>query len=43
MIDGSWSSYSTLLTAASQTDSLRVVDGELDNAFNPKKTPITLK
>lgn len=43
MIDGSMSSYATLLKAASSTDSLRVVDGEVDNTFNPTKTSILVK
>ena len=34
--------YRSLLKAASATDSLRVVDGELDNTFSASKTPMTV-
>lgn len=34
--------YRDLLAAAKDTDALRVVDGELDNEFDPKKTPVTV-
>jgi hypothetical protein len=37
LLDGKGESYATLLQAASDTDSLRVVDGELDNQFTPAK------
>jgi hypothetical protein len=40
LIDGSMPSYQTLLKVAKATDSLRVVDGELDNTYNPTTTPI---
>jgi hypothetical protein len=40
LIDGSLPSYQTLLEAAKATDSLRVVEGEIDNTFDPKQTPI---
>lgn len=43
MIDGSMPSYTTLLKAAADTDSLRVVDGEVDNTYSPTKTPIKVK
>lgn len=50
-IDGKMNSYKAILEAAQFTyfgydwgmDALRVVDGELDNVYSPKKTPITLK
>ncbi len=40
LLDGSSPSYQTLLTEAKATDSLRVVDGEIDNRFNPQRTRI---
>ncbi len=40
LLDGKGESYATLLSAASDTDSLRVVDGELDNQFTPAKFSI---
>ncbi|MBL8715438.1 MAG: hypothetical protein JNL79_05550 [Myxococcales bacterium] len=43
LVDGSQASYRDLLSAASATDSLRVVDGEVDNLYSPTKTPITVK
>jgi hypothetical protein len=43
LIDGTFPSYTTLLKLASATDPLRVVDGELDNTFDPKKTPLTVR
>lgn len=47
LIDGTQASYLKLLQAASDTDqvggSLRVVDGEVDNKYNPAKTPITVR
>jgi hypothetical protein len=42
LIDGSMASYQDLLTAAKRTDSLRVVDGELDNTYSPARTKITV-
>jgi hypothetical protein len=42
LIDGSTPSYQTLLAAAKSTDSLRVVDGEIDNTFNPSQKPIRI-
>ena len=42
LLDGKQASYRDLLTAASDTDSLRVVDGETDNAYDPSKKPITV-
>jgi len=42
LVDGSMSSYQDLLTAAKRTDSLRVVDGEIDNTFSPARTRITV-
>jgi hypothetical protein len=42
LIDGSLPSYQTLLRSALATDSLRVVDGEIDNTFDPKKIPIRI-
>jgi hypothetical protein len=49
-IDGRMNSYTDILKAAQFTyfgydwgmDALRVVDGELDNTYDPAKTPITL-
>ncbi len=43
MIDGSNASYVDLLKAAASTDALRVVDGELDNAFDPAKTRLVIE
>ncbi|MBM4357828.1 MAG: hypothetical protein FJ096_06935 [Deltaproteobacteria bacterium] len=43
MIDGSNASYAELLKAAAATDSLRVVDGELDNAFDPDKARLVVE
>jgi hypothetical protein len=42
MFDGTQASYLDLLTAANATDSLRVVDGEIDNKYSPAATPIKL-
>jgi hypothetical protein len=42
LIDGSTPSYQTLLEAAKATDALRVVEGEIDNKFDPKATPIRI-
>lgn len=42
LIDGSTPSYQTLLTAAKATDALRVVDGEIDNTYNPASKPIRI-
>ena len=42
LIDGSLPSYRALLEAARDTDSLRVVDGELDNAYSPTTAPIVI-
>lgn len=39
---GAKASYKDLLAAAEDTDSLRVVDGEVDNKYTPSKKPITL-
>ena len=35
-------SYQALLVSASKTDSLRVVDGELDNKYHPSRLKIRL-
>ncbi len=43
LLDGTQASYRDLLTAAADTDSLRVVDGELDNTYDPAKKQITVK
>jgi len=51
LIDGKANNYIQLLTLAQFTgygyawgqDALRVVDGELDNVYNPTKTPIVVK
>ena len=40
LLDGSMPSYQTLLTTAKRTDSMRVVDGELDNKFRPNKVSV---
>jgi hypothetical protein len=37
LLDGSMPSYQTLLHSAAATDSLRVVDGELDNTYQPAR------
>ena len=43
LLDGTQASYLDLLEAASDTDSLRVVDGESDNTYKRTTTPITVK
>ena len=40
LLDGSLPSYQTLLGSASATDSLRVVDGELDNSYHPSRVKV---
>jgi hypothetical protein len=40
LLDGSMPSYQTLLRAAKDTDSLRVVDGEVDNSFHPARAKV---
>jgi hypothetical protein len=40
LFDGSMPSYQTLLQSAKATDSLRVVDGEIDNTYRPARTTI---
>ncbi|MBW2525982.1 MAG: hypothetical protein JRI23_17510 [Deltaproteobacteria bacterium] len=42
LVSGEQASYNELLAAASATDELRVVDGELDNRYSPEQTPIRL-
>ncbi len=42
LLNGKQASYKDLLDAASDTDSLRVVDGEVDNVYTPTKTPIVV-
>ncbi len=42
LVNGKQASYKDLLTAAEATDSLRVVDGEIDNKYVPSATPITV-
>jgi len=42
LLSGKQPSYRDLLTAAEATDSLRVVDGEVDNTYSPQKQPITI-
>ena len=42
LVNGKQASYLDLLTAAEATDSLRVVDGEVDNKYDPAATPITV-
>ena len=39
---GKQSSYKDLLSVASSTDSLRVVDGEIGNVYTPTATPIVI-
>lgn len=41
LLNGRMPSYQTLLKAKA-TDSLRVVDGEIDNVFDPKTTSVRL-
>jgi hypothetical protein len=43
MLNGKQASYKDLLAAAEDTDSLRVVDGELDNVYDPAKVPIRVR
>lgn len=43
LLNGTNASYKDLLTAASATDSLRVVDGEVDNTFRPTSTPVKVR
>ena len=43
LINGKQASYLELLSAAAVTDSLRVVDGELDNKYTPARFPITVR
>ncbi len=43
LLDGSGASYKDLLGAASATDSLRVVDGEVDNVYRPTTTPVKVR
>lgn len=43
MIDGQQKSYHELLQLARSTDTLRVVDGELDNTYDPADTPIVVE
>jgi len=40
LLDGSMPSYQTLLESARSTDSLRVVDGEIDNAYHPSRVNV---
>ncbi|MDB5220105.1 MAG: hypothetical protein JWO86_8032 [Myxococcaceae bacterium] len=40
LLDGSMPSYQTLLLSAAATDSLRVVDGELDNTYQPARVKL---
>jgi hypothetical protein len=42
ILSGKQPSYLDLLSAAEATDSLRVVDGEVDNTYSPQKQPITI-
>jgi hypothetical protein len=43
LINGKQASYKELLQSAAATDSLRVVDGELDNTYTPARFPITVR
>ncbi len=40
LMDGSMPSYQKLLEAASMSDALRVVDGEVDNRYHPDRTKL---
>ena len=46
LLNGKSASYKSLLIAAGDTDgptdSMRVVDGEIDNDFTPAKFPMTI-
>ena len=42
LLDGTNASYDELLEAAEATDTLRVVDGELDNEFSPDRHAIRM-
>jgi hypothetical protein len=42
LLNGKQASYKDLLTSASETDPLRVVDGEVDNVYSPTKKKITV-
>ncbi len=42
LIGGQMPSYQTLLATAKPTDSLRVVDGEIDNRFDPRRVPVRI-
>jgi hypothetical protein len=42
LMDGSMPSYQTLLKEATATDSLRVVDGEIDNTYHPSRVKVRL-
>ena len=42
LLNGKQASYRELLDAASATDALRVVDGEVDNLYTPAKKPIVV-
>ena len=42
LFNGKNATYKDLLLAASDTEALRVVDGELDNVFTPAKFPMTI-
>jgi hypothetical protein len=43
LLNGQQAGYRDLLAAASATDELRVVDGELDNEYSPETTPISVQ
>ncbi|HQY62540.1 MAG: hypothetical protein IPF92_21830 [Myxococcales bacterium] len=43
LLNGTNASYKDLLSAASATDSLRVVDGEVDNVFRPTRTAVKVR
>ncbi len=42
LLDGSLPSYQSLLKAAKSTDSLRVVDGEIDNTYHPSRVKVRI-
>jgi hypothetical protein len=43
LINGKGASYQELLEVASDTDALRVVDGELDNRWSATRAPVTVR
>jgi hypothetical protein len=43
LINGKGASYQDMLSVSSDTDRLRVVDGELDNKWSPTRAPISVR